>query len=114
MGSSSDTRGGSSARIISNSSSLIQRATREHATCSLLQPPAAASRVYWQASSFDAGMGVPHGSSSSEKRAERNKRSDTAKRHVLARQRPIEHEEAAAAAAAAAARERCSPLGHRR
>lgn len=110
MGSSSGC-GGSSARIISNSSSLIQRATREHATCALLQPPtSAASRVYWQASSFDAGMGVAHTTTSSEKRAERNKRSDTAKRHVLARQRPIEHEEAALAAA----REPCSPLGHRR
>ncbi|XP_034111249.1 uncharacterized protein LOC117572505 isoform X2 [Drosophila albomicans] len=102
---------GSSSRIISNSSSLIQRNTREYATCTLLQPPAA-SRVYWQASSFDAGMGgvvgVAHSSAGSEKRAERNKRSDTAKRHVLSRQRPIEHEEAARE------RERCSPLGHRR
>ncbi|EDW69713.1 uncharacterized protein [Drosophila virilis] len=108
--------GGSNARLISNSSSLIQRATREYAACTLLQPPAA-SRVYWQASSFDAGIGASstHGSAGGEKRAERNKRSDTAKRHVLARQRPIEHEEAAAAAAAAARdRERCSPLGHRR
>ncbi|XP_030386255.1 uncharacterized protein LOC115633050 [Scaptodrosophila lebanonensis] len=98
------TRGGTgsgSTRIISNSSSLIQRATREHATCSLLQPPSA-NRVYWQASSFDgsgavsSGM-VGNGITGSEKRAERNKRSDTAKRHVLARQRPIE-----------------SPLGQRR
>ncbi|EDW18367.1 uncharacterized protein LOC6582187 isoform X1 [Drosophila mojavensis] len=97
--------GGSNARLISNSSSLIQRATREHSTCTLLQPPAA-SRVYWQASSFDAGIAATHSSAGSEKRAERNKRSDTAKRHVLARQRPIEHEEAA--------RDRCSPLGHRR
>ncbi|XP_023178731.2 uncharacterized protein LOC111604765 [Drosophila hydei] len=100
---------GSNARLISNSSSLIQRATREYSTCTLLQPPAA-SRVYWQASSFDGGMGgatgASHSTAGSEKRAERNKRSDTAKRHVLARQRPIEHEEAA--------RERCSPLGHRR
>ncbi|XP_064546121.1 uncharacterized protein LOC135433806 isoform X2 [Drosophila montana] len=108
--------GGSNARLISNSSSLIQRATREYVACTLLQPPAA-SRVYWQASSFDAGIaaGSTHGSAGGEKRAERNKRSDTAKRHVLARQRPIEHEEAAAAAAAAARdRDRCSPLGHRR
>ncbi|XP_017957789.1 uncharacterized protein LOC108652196 isoform X2 [Drosophila navojoa] len=97
--------GGSNARFISNSSSLIQRATREHSTCTLLQPPAA-SRVYWQASSFDAGIAATHSLTGSEKRAERNKRSDTAKRHVLARQRPIEHEEAA--------RDRCSPLGHRR
>ncbi|XP_033159394.1 histone-lysine N-methyltransferase Suv4-20 isoform X1 [Drosophila mauritiana] len=95
----------SSARIISNSSSLIQRATRE---CSLLQPPAA-SRVYWQASSFDGGSNHPPGlamSSSAEKRSERNKRSDTAKRHVLSRQRPIEQEEARDHSR--------SPLGHRR
>ncbi|XP_016933122.4 histone-lysine N-methyltransferase SETD1A isoform X2 [Drosophila suzukii] len=95
----------SSARIISNSSSLIQRATRE---CSLLQPPAA-SRVYWQASSFDSGSNPPPGlgpTSSAEKRSERNKRSDTAKRHVLARQRPIEQEEARDHSR--------SPLGHRR
>uniref|UniRef100_A0A6P4FEW5 Actin cytoskeleton-regulatory complex protein pan1 n=1 Tax=Drosophila rhopaloa TaxID=1041015 RepID=A0A6P4FEW5_DRORH len=95
----------SSARIISNSSSLIQRATRE---CSLLQPPAA-SRVYWQASSFDGGSNPPPGlgiSSGAEKRSERNKRSDTAKRHVLARQRPIEQEEARDHSR--------SPLGHRR
>ncbi|XP_017060220.1 cyclin-dependent kinase 12 isoform X2 [Drosophila ficusphila] len=95
----------SSARIISNSSSLIQRATRE---CSLLQPPAA-SRVYWQASSFDGGSNPPPGlglSSSAEKRSERNKRSDTAKRHVLSRQRPIEQEEARDHSR--------SPLGHRR
>ncbi|XP_052847681.1 uncharacterized protein LOC128259386 isoform X2 [Drosophila gunungcola] len=95
----------SSARIISNSSSLIQRATRE---CSLLQPPAA-SRVYWQASSFDGGSHPPSGSgisSGAEKRSERNKRSDTAKRHVLARQRPIEQEEARDHSR--------SPLGHRR
>ncbi|XP_022219593.2 LOW QUALITY PROTEIN: uncharacterized protein LOC111072198 [Drosophila obscura] len=101
----------SSTRIISNSSSLIQRATRE---CALLQPPAA-GRVYWQASSFDGGSGHAHGHahananahagaaiSSAEKRSERNKRSDTAKRHVLARQRPIEQEEGR------------SPLGNRR
>ncbi|KAL7732676.1 hypothetical protein ACLKA6_013595 [Drosophila palustris] len=122
--------GASNARIISNSSSLIQRATREYATCTLLQPPAAASRVYWHASSFDAGMGgsssggVTHTHSGSEKRAERNKRSDTAKRHVLSRQRPIEQEEAAAARERDRDRERerdrdrdrerCSPLGHRR
>ncbi|EDV50092.2 nucleosome-remodeling factor subunit BPTF [Drosophila erecta] len=95
----------SSARIISNSSSLIQRATRE---CSLLQPPAA-SRVYWQASSFDGGSNPPPGlgmSSGAEKRSERNKRSDTAKRHVLSRQRPIEQEEARDHSR--------SPLGHRR
>ncbi|XP_039230428.1 dendritic arbor reduction protein 1 isoform X1 [Drosophila yakuba] len=95
----------STARIISNSSSLIQRATRE---CSLLQPPAA-SRVYWQASSFDGGSNPPPGlgmSSSAEKRSERNKRSDTAKRHVLSRQRPIEQEEARDHSR--------SPLGHRR
>ncbi|XP_017128020.1 actin cytoskeleton-regulatory complex protein pan1 isoform X3 [Drosophila elegans] len=95
----------SSARIISNSSSLIQRATRE---CSLLQPPAA-SRVYWQASSFDGGSHPPPGSgisSGAERRSERNKRSDTAKRHVLARQRPIEQEEARDHSR--------SPLGHRR
>jgi len=95
----------SSARIISNSSSLIQRATRE---CSLLQPPAA-SRVYWQASSFDGGSNHPPGlgmSSGAEKRSERNKRSDTAKRHVLSRQRPIEQEEARDHSR--------SPLGHRR
>ncbi|XP_039488250.1 uncharacterized protein LOC120449701 [Drosophila santomea] len=95
----------SSARIISNSSSLIQRATRE---CSLLQPPAA-SRVYWQASSFDGGSNPPPGlgmSSSAEKRSERNKRSDTAKRHVLSRQRPIEQEETRDHSR--------SPLGHRR
>lgn len=94
----------SSARIISNSSSLIQRATRE---CSLLQPPAA-GRVYWQASSFDGGSGPPLVgiSSGAEKRSERNKRSDTAKRHVLARQRPIEQEEARDHSR--------SPLGHRR
>ncbi|XP_033241082.1 uncharacterized protein [Drosophila pseudoobscura] len=91
----------SSTRIISNSSSLIQRATRE---CSLLQPPAA-GRVYWQASSFDGGSGHAHAAvaiSSAEKRSERNKRSDTAKRHVLSRQRPIEQEEGR------------SPLGNRR
>ncbi|XP_034656993.1 uncharacterized protein LOC117894187 isoform X2 [Drosophila subobscura] len=87
----------SSTRIISNSSSLIQRATRE---CSLLQPPAA-GRVYWQASSFD-GHAASVAISSAEKRSERNKRSDTAKRHVLSRQRPIEQEEGR------------SPLGHRR
>ncbi|XP_016959819.1 serine/arginine repetitive matrix protein 1 isoform X1 [Drosophila biarmipes] len=95
----------SSARIISNSSSLIQRATRE---CSLLQPPAA-GRVYWQASSFDSGSNPPPGlgiSSGAEKRSERNKSSDTAKRHVLARQRPIEQEEARDHSR--------SPLGHRR
>nr|XP_016994168.2 uncharacterized protein LOC108055364 [Drosophila takahashii] len=95
----------SSARIISNSSSLIQRATRE---CSLLQPPAA-SRVYWQASSFDSGSNPLPGlglSSGAEKRSERNKRSDTAKRHVLSRQKPIEQEEARDHSR--------SPLGHRR
>ncbi|KAH8326936.1 hypothetical protein KR074_000238, partial [Drosophila pseudoananassae] len=93
----------SSARNFSNSSSLIQRATRE---CTLLQPPAA-SRVYWQASSFDGGSAGPPGiMSSAEKRSERNKRSDTAKRHVLSRQRPIEQEEARDHGH--------SPLGHRR
>ncbi|XP_041631160.1 uncharacterized protein [Drosophila kikkawai] len=108
-GSGSNAGGGgagssSSTRIISNSSSLIQRATRE---CSLLQPPAA-GRVYWQASSFDGGSGPPLVgiSSGAEKRSERNKRSDTAKRHVLARQRPIEQEEARDHSR--------SPLGHRR
>ncbi|XP_034482608.1 uncharacterized protein LOC117788059 isoform X1 [Drosophila innubila] len=124
-GGGTTSRGASNTRIISNSSSLIQRATREYATCTLLQPPsAAASRVYWHASSFDAGMGgnlsggVAH--SGSEKRAERNKRSDTAKRHVLARQRPIEQEEAARDRERDRERdrdrerERCSPLGHRR
>ncbi|KAH8319297.1 hypothetical protein KR067_003212, partial [Drosophila pandora] len=93
----------SSARNFSNSSSLIQRATRE---CTLLQPPAA-SRVYWQASSFDGGCAGPPGvMTSAEKRSERNKRSDTAKRHVLSRQRPIEQEEARDHGH--------SPLGHRR
>ncbi|XP_017843043.1 uncharacterized protein LOC108600157 isoform X1 [Drosophila busckii] len=105
-------------RKFSNSSSLIQRNTREYATCALLQPPAAASRIYWQASSFDAGVGVvnAHAMSSSDKRAERNKRSDTAKRHVLSRQRPIEHEEAARERERERDRdrERFSPLGHRR
>ncbi|XP_068142101.1 uncharacterized protein [Drosophila tropicalis] len=108
---------GGTTRIISNSSSLIQRATRE---CALLQPPpsastsASANRVYWQASSFDGGMGMGACTSASghEKRSERNKRSDTAKRHILSRQRPIEHEEAGGGGGAG--RERCSPLGNRR
>ncbi|XP_032593716.1 uncharacterized protein LOC6557235 isoform X3 [Drosophila grimshawi] len=110
---------GSNTRLSGNSSSLIQRATRDYTTCTLLQPPAA-SRVYWQASSFDAGMGagIAVHSSHGEKRAERNKRSDTAKRHVLSRQRPIEHEDAAAARERDRDRDRdrdrYSPLGHRR
>ncbi|KAH8298655.1 hypothetical protein KR018_008569 [Drosophila ironensis] len=94
-----------SGRNFSNSSSLIQRATRE---CSLLQPPAA-GRVYWQASSFDGGSANPPGIGlvpGADKRSERTKRSDTAKRHVLARQRPIEQEEARDHGH--------SPLGHRR
>ncbi|XP_037933150.1 uncharacterized protein LOC119667882 [Teleopsis dalmanni] len=93
----------SSGRHIKNrgtriSNSLVQRTTRENAVCALLQPPA--NRLYWHASSFDE-------SGRTEKQlvrnTERNRRSDTAKRHVLARQKPIEHEE-----------DKNSPLGNRR
>uniref|UniRef100_A0A1A9W3B4 Transmembrane protein 200A n=1 Tax=Glossina brevipalpis TaxID=37001 RepID=A0A1A9W3B4_9MUSC len=73
------------------SNSLIQRTTRESTgsmACTLLQPPS--NKLYWHAASFDE-------SARSDKQlarmAERTKRSDTAKRHVLARQKPIEQEE---------------------
>ncbi|KAI9586932.1 putative mediator of RNA polymerase II transcription subunit 26 [Glossina fuscipes] len=73
------------------SNSLIQRTTRESTgsvACTLLQPPS--NKLYWHAASFDE-------SARSDKQlarmVERTKRSDTAKRHVLSRQKPIEQEE---------------------
>ncbi|XP_054084385.1 uncharacterized protein LOC105214921 isoform X2 [Zeugodacus cucurbitae] len=84
------------------SNSLVQRNTRENGgPCSLLQPPAT-NKLYWHAASFDDGLrGEKHLSRATV--ADMSRRSDTAKRHVLARQKPIEHEE-----------DKSSPLGNRR
>ncbi|KAL9902489.1 uncharacterized protein ACN427_006025 isoform 3-T3 [Glossina fuscipes fuscipes] len=77
------------AELIKFSKSL--RTTRESTgsvACTLLQPPS--NKLYWHAASFDE-------SARSDKQlarmVERTKRSDTAKRHVLSRQKPIEQEE---------------------
>ena len=84
------------------SNSLVQRNTRENGgPCALLQPPAT-NKLYWHAASFDDGLrGEKHLSRATI--ADMSRRSDTAKRHVLARQKPIEHEE-----------DKSSPLGNRR
>lgn len=84
------------------SNSLVQRNTRENGgPCGLLQPPAT-NKLYWHAASFDDGLrGEKHLSRATV--ADMSRRSDTAKRHVLARQKPIEHEE-----------DKISPLGNRR
>ncbi|XP_018803797.1 PREDICTED: uncharacterized protein LOC108978126 [Bactrocera latifrons] len=84
------------------SNSLVQRNTRENgAPCALLQPPGT-NKLYWHAASFDDGLrGDKHLSRATV--ADMSRRSDTAKRHVLARQKPIEHEE-----------DKSSPLGNRR
>ncbi|XP_061402453.1 uncharacterized protein LOC133338293 [Musca vetustissima] len=91
------------------SNSLIQRATRESTSsiqCALLQPPPANNKLLWHhAASFDESCRVAN-EKQRERVAERTKRSDTAKRHVLARQKPIEHEEDKAIVT--------SPLGNRR
>uniref|UniRef100_A0A1I8QDC6 RNase H type-1 domain-containing protein n=1 Tax=Stomoxys calcitrans TaxID=35570 RepID=A0A1I8QDC6_STOCA len=88
------------------SNSLIQRATRESTSsmqCALLQPPN--NKLHWhQAASFDETCRAAN-DKQRERVAERTKRSDTAKRHVLARQKPIEHEED---------KPSTSPLGNRR
>ncbi|XP_005175275.1 uncharacterized protein LOC101891209 [Musca domestica] len=89
------------------SNSLIQRATRESTSsmqCALLQPPN--NKLQWHhAASFDESCRVAN-EKQRERVAERTKRSDTAKRHVLARQKPIEHEEDKPIVS--------SPLGNRR
>ncbi|XP_039966184.1 uncharacterized protein LOC120778455 isoform X1 [Bactrocera tryoni] len=84
------------------SNSLVQRNTRENGgPCALLQPPGT-NKLYWHAASFDDGLrGDKHLSRATV--ADMSRRSDTAKRHVLARQKPIEHEE-----------DKSSPLGNRR
>ncbi|XP_075163133.1 uncharacterized protein LOC142235760 [Haematobia irritans] len=90
------------------SNSLIQRATRESTSsiqCALLQPPH--SKLQWHhAASFDETCRLAN-DKQRERVAERTKRSDTAKRHVLARQKPIEHEEDKPSVSS-------SPLGNRR
>ncbi|XP_067645831.1 uncharacterized protein [Eurosta solidaginis] len=86
------------------SNSLVQRNTRENGgPCTLLQPPPTANKLYWHAASFDDGARTEKLQLSRATIADMAKRSDTAKRHVLARQKPIEHEE-----------DRSSPLGNRR
>ncbi|XP_054734596.1 uncharacterized protein LOC129242061 [Anastrepha obliqua] len=84
------------------SNSLVQRNTRENGgPCALLQPPAT-NKLYWHAASFDDGARVEKQLSRATV-ADMSRRSDTAKRHVLARQKPIEQEE-----------DKSSPLGNRR
>ncbi|XP_059217076.1 uncharacterized protein LOC106094612 isoform X3 [Stomoxys calcitrans] len=82
------------------------RATRESTSsmqCALLQPPN--NKLHWHhAASFDETCRAAN-DKQRERVAERTKRSDTAKRHVLARQKPIEHEED---------KPSTSPLGNRR
>lgn len=95
------------------SNSLIQRTTREResvtsATCTLLQPPTNANKLYWHAASFDESCRVIAEKQQQRDRvAERTRRSDTAKRHVLSRQKPIEQEEDRDKLSS-------SPLGNRR
>ncbi|XP_036344676.1 uncharacterized protein LOC118753905 [Rhagoletis pomonella] len=84
------------------SNSLVQRNTRENGgPCALLQPPST-NKLYWHAASFDDGARVEKPLSRATV-ADMARRSDTAKRHVLARQKPIEQEE-----------DKSSPLGNRR
>ncbi|XP_020716252.1 uncharacterized protein LOC101458291 isoform X2 [Ceratitis capitata] len=84
------------------SNSLVQRNTRENGgPCALLQPPST-NKLYWHAASFDDGLRVEKPLSRATV-ADMARRSDTAKRHVLARQKPIEQEE-----------DKSSPLGNRR
>lgn len=85
------------------SSSLVQRTTRESAT-SLLQPLPPAHRLYWHALSIDESGRISE--AQANRIIDRTKRSDTAKRHVLSRQKPIEHDEEK--------RGESSPLGNRR
>lgn len=82
------------------SNSLIQRTTRESATsvatCTLLQPPGhGGNKLFWHAASFDetCRLMADKQQQQRDRVAERTRRSDTAKRHVLARQKPIEHDE---------------------
>ncbi|KAM7357119.1 uncharacterized protein ACRADG_002610 [Cochliomyia hominivorax] len=94
------------------SNSLIQRTTRESissATCTLLQPPSSTNKLYWHAASFDESCRVVAEKQQLQRDrvAERTRRSDTAKRHVLARQKPIEQEEDRDKLSS-------SPLGNRR
>ncbi|XP_055846468.1 uncharacterized protein LOC129912290 [Episyrphus balteatus] len=70
------------------SGSLVQRTSRESA-CSLLQPMPY-QKPYWNALSVDeTGLS----DSQSSRILDRTKRSDTAKRHLLLRQKPIENED---------------------
>ncbi|KAI8116962.1 hypothetical protein CVS40_11049 [Lucilia cuprina] len=94
------------------SNSLIQRTTRESvtsATCTLLQPPSGNNKLYWHAASFDESCRLMADKQQQQRDrvAERTRRSDTAKRHVLARQKPIEQEEDRDKLSS-------SPLGNRR
>ncbi|XP_065361777.1 uncharacterized protein LOC135955353 [Calliphora vicina] len=94
------------------SNSLIQRTTRESvtsATCTLLQPPSSSNKLHWHAASFDESCRLVADKQQQQRDrvAERTRRSDTAKRHVLARQKPIEQEEDRDKLSS-------SPLGNRR
>ena len=100
------------------SNSLIQRTTRESATsvaaCTLLQPPGhGGNKLFWHAASFDETCRLVADKQQQQQQhqrdrvAERTRRSDTAKRHVLARQKPIEQEEDRDKMSS-------SPLGNRR